>query len=120
MENQSNNQAVMTALGYPMALPQAIIPIDKVQKQVQRTQYSPEKIQAVLDALNKPRTLKTRGEVIAEALAATPETRSFTGGFGEEIINPWDMALTSFARAFGNTYKSKKEDEREKADAARG
>lgn len=124
-------QAVMNAM-YPMALPQKVEPITKKTYTTQRTQYDPNKLKAVMDALrtprntqimvealNKPRALKTRGEVIAEALSELPQTRSFTGGFGEEIINPWDMALTSFARAYGSTYKSKKSDEREKADAAR-
>lgn len=124
-------QAVMNAM-YPMALPQKVEPITKKTFTTQRTQYDPNKLKAVMDALrtprntqimvdalNKPRALKTRGEVIAEALSELPQTRSFTGGFGEEIINPWDMALTSFARAYGSTYKSKKSDEREKADAAR-
>lgn len=126
-----NTQSVVGAL-YPMALPQTVVPVTKTQTSYSRTQYNPNKLKAVMDALrtprntqlvvdamNKPRALKTRGEVIAEALSELPQTRSFTGGFGEEIINPWDMALTSFARAFGSTYKSKKSDEREKADAAR-
>lgn len=118
MESQNNNQAVLAALGYP-ALPQTIVPVTKVQTQTQRTQYNPNKLNAVLTALQKPRALKTRGEVIAEALAGLPEERSFTGGFGEEIINPWAMGLSSFARSFGNAYKSKKEDERERANEER-
>lgn len=130
-EMTDNTQAVMGAL-YPMALPQTVVPVTKNTFTTRRTQYDPNKLKAVMDALrtprntqimvdalNKPRALKTRGEVIAEALSELPQTRSFTGGFGEEIINPWDMALTSFARAYGSTYKSKKSDEREKADAAR-
>lgn len=113
-------QQVMGALGYPvMALPQTVQPVTNTKKTVQRTQYDPNKLSAVLAALKKPRALKTRGEVIAEALANVPEARSFTGGFGEEIINPWSMALSSFARGFGNAYKSKKEDERERAKEER-
>ena len=118
MENQQNNQAVLTALGYPV-LPQSVMRAPKAQVTVQRTKYDPNKLQAVLTALQKPRTLKTRGEIIAETLANIPEERSFKGGFGEEIINPWSMALSSFARSFGNAYKSKKEDERERANEAR-
>lgn len=132
MNENQNNGAMLAALGYPMALPQTVEHYPTYKYSVQRTQYNPNKLKAVMDALrtprntqlvvdamNKPRALKTRGEVIAEALSELPQTRSFTGGFGEEIINPWDMALTSFARSFGSTYKSKKSDEREKADAAR-
>lgn len=118
MESQNNNQAVLAALGYP-ALPQSVVPVTKVQTQIQRTQYDPVKLQAVMTALNKPRALKTRGEIIAEALANIPEERSFTGGFGEEIISPWSMALSSFARGFGSAYKAKKEDERERANEER-
>lgn len=110
---QQNNQAVLQALGYPV-LPQSVVRTPRTERTVQRTQYDPNKLNAVLAALQKPRSLKTRGEVIAEVLAETPEARSFKGGYGEEIINPWAMGLSSFARAFGAAYKSKKQDEREK------
>ena len=114
MVETNNNPAVMQALGYPVALPQTVVPVTKTQTQIQRTQYNPNKLQAVLTALQKPRALKSKGELIAEVLSGLPEERSFTGGFGEEIINPWAMGLSSFARAFGNVYKARKQDERER------
>lgn len=113
MEQYNNTQSVIGALGYPV-LPQSVVRTPRTERTVQRTQYDPNKLNAVLAALQKPRSLKTRGEVIAEVLAETPEARSFKGGYGEEIINPWAMGLSSFARAFGAAYKSKKQDEREK------
>lgn len=119
MEGQNNSQAVLGALGYPVALPQSIVPVTNTKTTMQRTQYDPQKMQALMTALNKPRALKSRGEIIAEALANVPEARTFTGGFGEEIVDPFSMALSSFARGFGNAYKAKKEDERERANEAR-
>lgn len=119
MEGQNNSQTVVGALGYPVALPQSIIPVTNTKTTTQRTQYDPQKLQALMTALNKPRALKSRGEIIAEALANVPEARTFTGGFGEEIVDPFSMALSSFARGFGNAYKAKKEDERERANEAR-
>lgn len=110
---QLQAQQVMGALGYPMALPQRVEPVTNTTTTRQRVNYDPKKLQALMSALGRPTPIKSRGEIIAESLAALPETRSFTGGFGEEIINPWDMGLNAFARSFGNVYKSRKESERE-------
>lgn len=107
MENQNNSQAVLGALGYPVALPQTVIPITKTQTQVQRTQYDPEKLQAVVNALRTPTLKKSGWESFANALANTPEARSFTGAYGTEVINPWAMGLSSLARGFGSVYGDK-------------
>lgn len=130
---EDNNQAVMTALGYsPLALPQAVMPVTKTENKIQRVQYAPDKIDAVMlalqkprntqsliDAIKKPRATKTRGEIIAEALAGVPEARSFTGAYGTEVINPWAVGLSSLARGFGSMYGKMKESERESANTAR-
>lgn len=107
MENQNNSQAVLGALGYPVALPQTVEPVIKVQNQVQRTQYDPEKLQAVVNALRTPTLKKSGWESFANALANTPEARSFTGAYGTEVINPWAMGLSSLARGFGSVYGDK-------------
>lgn len=107
MENQNNSQAVLGALGYPVALPQTVVPVIKTQRQVQRTQYDPDKLQAVINALKTPTLKKSGWESFANALANTPEARSFTGAYGTEVINPWAMGLSSLARGFGSVYGDK-------------
>jgi hypothetical protein len=102
-----------------MALPQAIEPVWKTQRQVSRTQYDPEKLQALKTALATPRRVMTRDEIFANALANYPEAKSYTGGFGEEIINPWAEGFSNFVRGFGSAYAAAKADEREKAEQAR-
>ena len=85
----------------------------------QRTQYEPDKLQALKAALASPRQTMSGMEAFANALAQYPETRSFTGGFGEEIINPWAVGLSSLARGFGSAYGAKTADERAVANQAR-
>lgn len=113
--------AIRNALngGIQFGLPQTIVPVDKVQRTVQSTQYDPQKLQALKAALGIARPTVSRWEAIANALAQTPEARSFTGGFGEEIINPWADAMSTFARSFGSAYAAKKASEREEAEKAR-
>lgn len=102
-----------------MALPQTVIPVMKTQHQVTSTQYDPEKLQALKSALGIARPTMSTWEAVANALAQTPEAKSYTGGFGEEIISPWAMGLSNFARGFGTAYAARKADEREKAEQAR-
>lgn len=118
----NNGMAVQNALngqGIQLALPQTIQPVKKTQYQVQRTQYDPEKLLALKTALATPRRVMSQDEIWANALANYPEAKSYTGGFGEEIINPWAEGLSNFARGFGSTYAAAKADEREKAEQAR-
>lgn len=105
--------------GIQMALPQRLEPVTTKEHQVQRTQYDPEKLQALKSALGIARPTMSKWESVANALANTPQPRSFTGGFGEEIISPWAMGLSNFARGFGSAYAARKADEREKAEQAR-
>lgn len=117
-EQQSAVNSALTP-GIQFALPQAIQPITKTQHQVQRTQYDPEKLQALKTALETPRTVMSRDEIWANALANYPEAKSYTGGFGEEIINPLAEGVSAFARGFGTTRSALKADGREKAAQAR-
>ena len=116
-----------------LALPQRLEPIRKEESQVQSTWYDPNKLQALKlalttgrsdlkplkSAITSPRPVMSKWEAVANALAQYPESRSFTGGFGEEIINPWDIGLGSFARAFGSVYGSRLASEREAKAQAR-
>lgn len=102
-----------------LALPQTVVPVTKTQYQVASTQYDPNKLAALKSALTAPRMKMSKWESLANALAQTPESRSFTGGFGEEIINPWAVGLSSLARGFGGTYGALKADEREIAEKER-
>lgn len=118
----NNATAVQNALqagGIQLALPQRLEPVTTKENQVQKVVYDPEKLAAVKAALGIQRPAMSRWEAVANALAQTPEARSFTGGFGEEIINPWASGLSTFARSFGNTYGALKADERTKAEQAR-
>lgn len=122
MNDEQRAMAVNSALNNPgiqLALPQTIQPVTKTQYQVQRTQYDPEKLMALKTALATPRRVMSRDEIWANALANYPEAKSYTGGFGEEIINPWAEGLSNFARSFGSAYAAAKADEREKAEQAR-
>ena len=105
MTTMEQAQQVMGALGYPtLALPQSIQPVTNTKTTIQRTQYQPDKLQALMTALGRPTVRKSRWESLANALAATPEARSFTGGFGEEIISPWAIGTSAFLRGLGSTY----------------
>lgn len=122
MNDEQRAMAVNGALngqGIQLALPQTVVPVTKKQYQVQRVQYDPQKLEALKVALGIKRPTMSKWEAIANALAQTPEARSFTGGFGEEIINPWAEGLSNFARGFGSAYAMRKADEREKAEQAR-
>ena len=119
--NEEQRMQLNSALnpGIQLALPQTVVPVTKTQHQVQRVQYDPQKLEALKVALGIKRPTMSKWEAIANALAQTPEARSFTGGFGEEIINPWAEGLSNFARGFGRAYAMRKADEREKAEQAR-
>lgn len=114
-----NNQAVMTALGYPMALPQTVESYPTYKQSVQRTQYAPEKMDALMAAVGRPVARKSKWETIADVLAHTPEARSFTGAYGSEVINPWAVGLSSLTSGFGNAYANRLAAEREAANTDR-
>ena len=113
-----------------LALPQTVMPVTKTSYETKGVRYDPAKLQALKlalttgrsdlkplkSAITSPRPVMSKWEAVANALAQYPESRSFTGGFGEEIINPWDVGLGSFARAFGNVYGARLASQRE-ADA---
>ena len=118
----NNAMAVQNALqagGIQLALPQRLEPITKTQRQVQSVQYDPEKIQALIKALQSKRVEPSKMDVLAKALAQAPETRSYTGGFGEEIVNPWTSAISALARSFGSAYSNYADAKREAENAAR-
>lgn len=119
MTTMEQAQQMMGALGYPMALPQTVEPVIKTQRTVQRTQYNPNKLAAVQAALGIKRPIVNKWEAIANALAKTPEARSFKGGFGEEIINPWASGFSNVARTFGDVYGTRAASERDAAEKAR-
>lgn len=120
--NEEQKMQINSALnnsGIQFALPQTVQPVWKTQRQVSSVQYDPNKLKALLEALKVKRPQMSRGELIGNALANMPEARSFTGGFGEEIINPWAAGLTNFARGFGSAYAAKKQAERERLEQER-
>jgi hypothetical protein len=122
MNDEQRAMAVNGALngqGIQFALPQTVQKVTKTQYQTQGTKYDPEKLQALKTALETPRPVMSRDEIWANALANYPEAKSYTGGFGEEIISPWGEGLSNFARSFGSAYAAQKADEREKAAQAR-
>lgn len=116
MEN--NNQPIYSALGLG-ALPQSVVPITKTQTQTQRTQYDPNKLKTLMNALGAPKAVPGMGETLANALAGMENPQAFTGGFGEQIIDPWSTGLTALARGFGTRYGARKAAERDAAETAR-
>lgn len=119
MENNNNVNGVLGALGYG-ALPQSIVgPLTTTQNTVQRTQYNPAKLQSLIDALKAEHSKMSAGEALANALSNTPQAQSFKGGFGEEIVNPWMVGLTSMARSYGDAYGARAAAAREKEEKER-
>lgn len=105
MTTMEQAQQVMGALGYPtLSMPQGIKKVTNTKTTTQGVQYDPNKWQALMTALGRPTVRKSKWESLANALAATPEARSFTGAYGTEVINPWAMGLSSLARGFGSAY----------------
>lgn len=100
----ADNNQVLQALGYPMALPQQVVPVTKTQRIVQSTQYDPDKLQAVVNALRTPTLKKSRMETLAGALAGVPDAPSFKGAYGVDVINPWAVGLSSLSQGFGGAY----------------
>lgn len=100
----ADNNQVLQALGYPMALPQQVVPVTKTQTTVQGTQYNPSKMEALLNALKTPQIKKSAMESFANTLATVPEAQSFKGAYGVDVVNPWSVGLSSLTRAFGNAY----------------
>lgn len=105
--------------GIQLAMPQQVLPVTKTHSTVQRVKYDPVKMAALRQALQTPHSRMSGMEAFANALANMPETRSYTGGFGEEIISPWAEGTNAFLRAFGSTYANKKASDREAAEKAR-
>lgn len=105
MTTMEQAQQVMGALGYPtLSMPQGIKKVTNTKTTTQGVQYDPNKWQALMTALGRPTVRKSKWESLANALATTPEARSFTGAYGTEVINPWAMGLSSLARGFGSAY----------------
>lgn len=100
----ADNNQVLQALGYPMALPQQVVPVTKTQRTIQSTQYDPDKLQAVVNALRTPTLKKSRMETFANALAGVSDAPSFKGAYGVDVINPWAVGLSSLSQGFGGAY----------------
>lgn len=113
-----------------LALPQTVIPVTKTTNETRGVRYDPAKLQALRlaltsgrgdlkplkSAMTAPRPVMSKWEAVANALAQAPEAKSYTGGFGEEIISPWAEGLSAFTRGFGQAYATRAASQRE-ADA---
>lgn len=113
-----------------LALPQTVIPVTKTSSETRGVRYDPAKLQALRlaltsgrgdlkplkSAMTAPRPVMSKWEAVANALAQAPEAKSYTGGFGEEIISPWAEGLSAFTRGFGQAYATRAASQRE-ADA---
>lgn len=113
-----------------LALPQTVVPVTKTTYETKGVRYDPAKLQALKlaltsgrgdlkplkSAMTAPRPVMSKWEAVANALAQAPEAKSYTGGFGEEIISPWAEGLSAFTRGFGQAYATRAASQRE-ADA---
>lgn len=117
MVAQLNNS--VSAPGVQVILPQTMAPAKQTKTTTARVQYDPVKMAALRQALQTPHSRMSGMEAFANALANMPETRSYTGGFGEEIISPWAEGTNAFLRAFGSTYGNRAAALREAREKAR-
>lgn len=117
--NATSVQNALQGGGIQFAMPQSVLSVPKTSHQVQKVMYDQAKLQALKDALALKRPTMSRWEAFANSLANLETPQSRIGGFGEEIINPWADAITSFARGFGNVYAARKAAEREAEEKAR-
>lgn len=119
MENY--NTGMMNALGYPMmALPQTVQPVTNTKTSVQRTQYDPNKMQALVDALRTPQqTEKGKWELLGNALANNLTSPTYEGAYGVKFNNTKMDALARGANMFNDIYGTQKQQERDAANAKR-
>lgn len=120
MDN-NNTQAIMGALGYPMALPQGVTgPYTTNKTQVQRVQYDPNKMQALVDALRKPeQTQQGSWELLGNALAKNLTSPTYEGAYGVKFTNGKTDALVRGANMFNDIYGTQKQQERDAENAKR-
>lgn len=114
--------AVNNALnpGMQLALPQTVVPVTKTQHQVSRVQYNPEKLQALVNALQAPRSkqqiAKDKWEMLGNALANNMESPTYEGAYGVKFTNPLTDALVGSAKTFSDLYGGFKQQERDLAN----
>lgn len=117
MENQ--NQAIMAALGYPM-LPQTVKPVTNTKTTVQRVEYNPEQMQAMVDALRTPQQMQqNKWELLGGALAKNLASPTYEGAYGVKFTNGKTDALARGANMFNDIYGTQKQQERDAANAKR-
>jgi hypothetical protein len=120
--NPDQELALRNALGtnIQMALPQTVQPVIKTQHQVQRTQYDPEKLQALVSALTSPRKKqqieKDRWELLGNALASNIVSPEFEGAYGVKFTNPYLDALSSGVNVFNSIYGAQQQQARDLAN----
>lgn len=113
------NAGMQTPMGLQFALPQTLQKVTKKSWSSQGTEYDPNKMQALRDALGLPRPKMTWQEALANTLSQAQNPQAFTGGFGEQFIDPWGTGFASLARGFGNTYGVRAANAREIAEKER-
>lgn len=122
MENQNNtnNGAMLAALGYPVALPQTVEQYPTYKHSVQRTQYDPNKMRALVEALRTPQqTEKGKWELLDNALAKNITSPQYEGAYGVKFGDYRTNALAQGANMFNDIYGAQKQQERDAANAAR-
>lgn len=112
-------QAMNNMAGIQFAMPQSVVPVTKKTWSSQSTQYDPNKMQALRDALGLPRPKMTWQEALANTLSQAQNPQAFTGGFGEQFVDPFGTGFASLARGFGNTYGVRAANAREIAEKER-
>lgn len=120
MENNNNVNGILGALGYG-ALPQGISgPYTTTKHQVQRTQYDPNKMQALVDALSTPQQMqKGKWELLGNALANNITSPQYEGAYGVKFADPRLSAIATGVNMFNDIYGGQKEQERDAANAER-
>lgn len=113
------NNTIMGALGYPM-LPQTVQPVTNTKTTVQRTQYNPEQMQALVDALRTPQQMQqNKWELLGGALAKNLTSPTYEGAYGVKFSNGKMDALARGANMFNDIYGAQKQQERDAENAKR-
>ena len=110
----ANPQQQIQAALVPAALPQEIVSVPTINRQVQYKQYDPDTVKAYKDAMQKTAPRASTAELLANALAGIGDTPSYEGAYGTQTTNPIVSGISNAIRSGAGIYGARAENERAK------